>query len=67
MTDTIIVQQRWPRRLADGMKHLAEERHTTVSELTRQALIDHYLLPAGDVNPAKDDTSSVRGESNGRK
>ena len=44
MPESVIVQQRWPKGLASRMKLLARERRTTVSELTRQAIVDRYAL-----------------------
>ena len=44
MAKSVVIKQRWPQVLASRMKLLARERHTTVSELTRQAIVDRYAL-----------------------
>lgn len=50
MADTIRVQIRWPRALVHELHRIAKQRHTTVSELVRQAAVEQYSLAATDDN-----------------
>lgn len=59
MADTIPIKIRWPKPLATRMRELAARRHSTVSELTRQAVIDQYGLFANDHDTVEIDTKGV--------
>ena len=59
MAETIPIQIRWPKPLAARVRELAARRHTTVSALTKQAVIDQFGLFANDHDTAKDDTNGV--------
>lgn len=63
MAETIPIQIRWPKVLAVRVRELAEKRHTTVSELTRQAVIDQYTLISSDHDAGKDEPNQFSPES----
>lgn len=65
MADTTPIQIRWPNVLARRVRDLANRRHTTVSELTRQAVIDAYFLHEDDLNSSKNGTDAVTAVHNG--
>ena len=64
MHGTIRIQQRWPKSLFAELQRIAHQRHTTVSELIRQAAVEHYALHAIDENDAHlDANDSESGEN----
>ena len=56
MADTIPIQIRWPRALAVQVRQIARRRHSTLSEVTRQAVIDQFSLGESDHISDKSDT-----------
>ena len=63
MADTVSIHIRWDRSLAAKVRSIAGRHHTTLSELTRQAVIDKYSLHADDLNPDKSATNQDEGGS----
>jgi hypothetical protein len=63
MAETIPIQIRWPKTLASQVRAIAANRHTTLSELTRQAVIERFHLHGDDLNPVNHETSSSKGGS----
>ena len=64
MDGTVLIAIKWPADVARELRIIAANRHTTVSELVRQAAIEHYSLTADDTNQAKSGTNATRGGSN---
>lgn len=58
VTDTIPVQIKWPRDLHAQVRRLATDRHTTFSELTRQAVVSQYHLSTPDGNSEDSDINT---------
>lgn len=58
MTSTVPVHMRWPKPLVERLKEVASRRHSTFSELTRQAVIAHYGLDANSGNGRENDSKT---------
>lgn len=63
MSETTPIQIRWPNALAIRVRELAARRHTTVSELTRQAVIDRFSLQSDEPNSTNNGTDEIQMES----
>ena len=62
MGETIPVQIRWPKSLVAQVRAIAAGRHTTLSELTRQAMIDQFHLAPIDQISIYSDTEKSDAE-----
>jgi len=59
MAETTSIHIRWPNELAARVRAIADKRHTTMSELTRQAVIDKYALASADHDAVDNETAEI--------